>query len=81
VKRFGQSTEVRLPWASISGFWIAGEGEVKSQELGWSDERVVFVLLAGGGLDDRGKRCSGMRGVEASVSGLRRADEGISSIV
>jgi len=46
-----------------------------------SDERVVLVFLAGGGLDDKGNKCSGMRGVEASVSGLRRADEGISSIV
>jgi hypothetical protein len=50
-------------------------------EVEGSDDRVVLVFLAGGGLDDRGNKCSGMRGVEASVSGLRRADEGISSIV
>ena len=34
MKRFGQSTQVRLPWASISGFRIAGEGEVEGQQLG-----------------------------------------------
>jgi hypothetical protein len=46
-----------------------------------SDERVILVFLAGGGLEDKGNKWSGIRGVEASVSGLRRAEAGISSIV
>lgn len=47
-----------------------------------SDARVVLVFLAGGGLEDRGNRCSGIvLEVEAMVRGLRRAVAGISRIV
>lgn len=45
------------------------------------DERVILAFLAGGGFEDNGNKCSGMRGVDASVEGLSKADDGISSIV
>ena len=34
VERCGQSTEVRLPRARVSGFRISSEGKIEGQELG-----------------------------------------------
>jgi len=50
-------------------------------EVDGTEERVVLVFLAGGGLEVKGNKWSGMRGVVEIVSGFKRAEDGISNIV
>jgi hypothetical protein len=62
----------------VSSWVVLSLGELAFDK----DDRVVLLFLAGGGLEERGNRCSGIvLDEEAIVRGLRSAPDEISSIV